>query len=77
MTVEPDLRAAATAAGLLDLDLLKLAMPDVSPAQAVADLRRRYPLAFNGPPKHPREMTDAEFKSELAKLTAPKPRVPD
>ena len=41
-----DLETTATAAGLHDPDLLKLAKFDLSPAEAVDDLRRRYPGAF-------------------------------
>lgn len=76
MAREHDLTAAATAAGLIDHDLLRLAMPDVPPTQAIADLRRRYPQAF---PKNAFDMTRAEFDVELARLTKPpaRPVLPD
>ena len=40
------LHDAGQAAGLRDADLLKIAKPDLAPADAVADLQRRFPGAF-------------------------------
>ena len=41
-----ELQDAARTAGLRDADLLKIAKPDLAPADAVADLQRRFPGAF-------------------------------
>jgi len=54
-----DLTTAATQAGLKDPDLLLVARPDLPPAEAIADLKQRYPSAF---PKHARDLSDAEFE---------------
>lgn len=67
------LEQTAQAAGLVDMDLLKLVSPDVPPALAVSDLQRRFPGAF---PKNARDMTPAEFKAAEAKLLQPAPRAP-
>jgi hypothetical protein len=42
-----DLETAARDAGLVDLDLLKLAKVGASPADTIGDLRTRYPGAFH------------------------------
>jgi hypothetical protein len=55
-----DLTTAATQAGLKDPDLLLVARPDLPPAEAIADLKQRYPGAF---PKHARDLSDAEFEA--------------
>jgi len=62
----------AKAKGLIDPDLVKLALPGVTPELAVADLRHRYPRAF----RDARTMTPAEREQSLAKLLAPQPRPP-
>ncbi len=67
------LEETAQAAGLQDMDLLKLVGPDVPPALAVADLQHRFPGAFA---KNARDMTPAEFKTAVAKLLEPAPRAP-
>ncbi len=41
-----ELTAAAMAAGLRDLDMLKLIKADLSPTEALQDLMRRFPSAF-------------------------------
>ena len=64
------LEQTAQAAGLRDMDLLKLVSPDVPPALAMSNLQRRYPDAFA---KHARDMTPAEFKAAVAALAHPKP----
>ena len=43
------LSEAATAAGLIDPDLLKLARTDVAPQWAIEDLKRQFPGAFKLP----------------------------
>ena len=54
-----DLRTVAEAAGLKDPDLLKIANQGMTAADAVADLRNRYPGAFAAPKMY-RDMTPAE-----------------
>ena len=55
------LREEAKAAKLTDSDLLKIAKRGLSPADAVADLRTRYPKAFAAEPaKRYADMTTAE-----------------
>ena len=67
------LEETAQAAGLQDMDLLRLVGADVPPALAVADLRHRFPDAFA---KHVRDMTRTEFKAAEAKLLRPAPHPP-
>ena len=60
-----ELEAAARSAGLMDLDLLKLADPTLAPQSAVAALRAKYPAAF---PKDARKMSNLEFRDALKAL---------
>ncbi len=60
-----ELEQAAKAAGLMDPDLLKIARPDLSATQALADLRQRYPSAFV---KRAIEMAPAERAAAARKL---------
>lgn len=55
----PTLDEAATAAGLKDPDLVKLAKPGLHADAAIADLKKRYPAAFPATPKY-RDMTLAQ-----------------
>jgi len=64
------LEMAAKAAGLQDLDLLKLAPTDTTPDKAVADLKGRYPGAFANAGKHARDMSPEEFSAAKAKMKA-------
>ncbi|GAN89814.1 hypothetical protein Gbfr_007_271 [Gluconobacter frateurii M-2] len=63
------LETAAQAAGLIDMDLLKIADPALAPEKAVAVLQGRYPAAFV-----PREipnactMSDADYRAAKQKL---------
>jgi hypothetical protein len=59
-----DLSTIATAAGLRDPDLLKIAAPGLSPREAVADLQRRFPGAFG---QHVRDMAPEEVRKTLRK----------
>jgi hypothetical protein len=59
-----DLQTLATAAGLRDPDLLKIAVPALSPREAVADLQRRFPGAFA---RHVSEMAPEEARTALRK----------
>ena len=63
------LSEAATAAGLLDPDLLKLARTDVPPGEAMAELQGKFPGAFK-PQKHARDMTQAEFRAGMRAMNA-------
>ncbi len=68
-----DLEAAATAAGLVDMDLLRIAREGLSPADAVRDLRSRYPGAFRtpGPAAHDvRGMSRADADAEVTRYLA-------
>lgn len=67
------LEQIAQAAGMQDMDLLKLIAPGVPPALAVADLRRCYPGAFA---KSALDMTRAEFKAARERLQQSPPRAP-
>lgn len=63
------LAAAAKAAKLTDQDLLKIARPDLTAEDAVADLKRRYPAGFTvEPSKRYRDMTPAEQSAFKRKL---------
>lgn len=73
-----ELAAAAGAAELRELDLLRIAKADLAPREAVRDLKRRFPSAF-GPPtpapgKHYSEMTMAEREEFCRKHRLPPPR---
>ena len=61
-----ELEAAAKSAGLVDMDLVKIAKPGLAPTDAVQDLRKRYPLAF--PQIDARKMTQTEFDAGLRRL---------
>ena len=63
------LSEAATAAGLLDPDLLKLARTDVPPREAMAELQGKFPGAFK-PQKQARVMSPAEFKAGMRAMNA-------
>lgn len=57
-----NLAEAARAAGIVDLDVLKLARPGAVAAAAIADLKARYPAAFRASEQNQkfRDMTLAE-----------------
>lgn len=63
------LETAAQAAGLIDMDLLKIADPALPPEKAVAVLQGRYPAAFV-PREIPnaRTMSDADYQAAKEKL---------
>ncbi len=67
MSEDGALAQAARAAGLVDHDLLRLVRPGLHATDAVADLRQRYPSAFPGAPKLPKDMTRAEMLAELSR----------
>ena len=74
-----ELNAAATAAGLSDPDLLRIAKAELPPKDAVRDLMRRFPGAF-GPPqptggKQISQMTMAERQEFCRKHGLPAPRL--
>jgi hypothetical protein len=63
-----ELEQAARAAGLSDSDLLTLTKPDFSPQEAVADLRRRFPMAFT-----PSASTGPEWSRPISRPVPSKP----
>ena len=59
----------AKQAGLTDLDLLKLARPNVPPAVAVVDLQQRFPGAFpTQGKKRGQDMTPEELKAGMQRM---------
>lgn len=61
----------AQQAGLKDLDVLKLAKPNLPHLAAIADLRTRFPDAFpKQTAKRGQDMTPAELKAGMARINA-------
>lgn len=84
MTDNAALMAAAETAGLLEPDVLKIAREDLPPADAVADLKRRYPAAFKpdaAPPRWPdkqfRDMSKTEQAEAEREMLSRAPRRED
>ena len=67
MSYEQDLKDAAAVAGLKDLELLKVVRPGLRADVAVADLRQRYPSAFDRP-KQAKDMTPKELEDGARRL---------
>ena len=57
------LETVAQAAGLLDMEMLKIADPALPPEKAVAVLQRRYPAAFARKLPNARTMSDADYRA--------------
>lgn len=57
------LETAAQAAGLIDMDLLKVADPALHPEKAIAVLQGRYPAAFVREVRNVRNLSDADYQA--------------
>ena len=62
------LTEAGKAAGLRDDDLLKIAKTNLAPAEAIADLQRRFPDAFE-PTFDARTASREDYAREKARVT--------